>query len=209
VGGVVRLAPGGRDRPAGCPDWPDGKAFHVRDVVTWYETFGVNNSAGNKFNATSRRLLPAVKDPDRFVFHASAVTRPSDRQEKYDDRRASPGGKIWDDVWEIPRLVGTAKERLPGFPTQLPLALLRPIIACCSDPGALVIDPFSGSGTTGAACVELGRRYLGFEQNPSSPGSPDSDSRRRPRKAPCRSPSRGGSWRRVRGANGVPLLGPS
>ncbi len=52
---------------------------------------------------------------------------------------------------------------MPLFPTQLPLALLRPIVACASDPGDLVVDPFSGSGTTGHACIELGRRFKGIE----------------------------------------------
>jgi DNA modification methylase len=41
--------------------------------------------------------------------------------------------------------------------------LLRRVVACASGPGDLVVDPFSGSATTGAACVELGRRYLGIE----------------------------------------------
>ena len=52
---------------------------------------------------------------------------------------------------------------MPDFPTQLPIALLRPIVACASRPGDLVVDPFSGSGTTGAACIELGRRFVGLE----------------------------------------------
>ena len=39
--------------------------------------------------------------------------------------------------------------------------LLRPIVACASEPGDLVLDPVSGSGTTGMASLDLGRRYLG------------------------------------------------
>jgi site-specific DNA-methyltransferase (adenine-specific) len=137
--------------------------FTRRAWVKWYETFGVN--CANNFNRCSRHLFYCVKDAKRFVFHGEAVNRPSDRQTKYADARANPGGKIWDDVWQIPRLVGTAKERIPDFPTQLPLALLRPIIGCASDPDDLVIDPFCGSGTTGAACLELGRHFLGIEKS--------------------------------------------
>jgi DNA modification methylase/ParB-like chromosome segregation protein Spo0J len=139
-----------------------GAGLHRRAWVKWYETFGVN--CANNFNRCSRHLFYCVKDPKRFTFHASAVTRPSDRQEKYGDARADPGGKVWDDVWEIPRLVGTAKERLPDFPTQLPLALLRAVVGCSSTPGELVLDPFSGSATTGVAAAEAGRRYLGIER---------------------------------------------
>jgi site-specific DNA-methyltransferase (adenine-specific) len=110
-----------------------------------------------------------VKDPKNFVFHREPVTRPSARQTIYNDKRANPAGRIWDDCWgvnpPIPRVCGTFHERLEGFPTQLPLALLRPIIGCASNIGDFVVDPFSGSATTGAACIELGRRFLGIERN--------------------------------------------
>ncbi len=91
--------------------------------------------------------------------------RPSDRQTKYKDKRAVPGGKIWDDVWQIPRLTGTSKERIPDFPTQLPIELLRAIVGCSSEPGDLVVDPFNGSGTTGVACIEADRRYIGIDSS--------------------------------------------
>jgi DNA modification methylase len=136
----------------------------LRNWVIWYETFGVNCS--DKFNRTKRHLLYFVRDPERLVFHFDAVSRPSDRQAKYQDPRASAAGKVLDDVWlDIPRLVGTAAERIPDFPTQLPVALLRRIVGCCSDPGDLVLDPFNGSGTTGAAALELNRRYIGVERS--------------------------------------------
>jgi site-specific DNA-methyltransferase (adenine-specific) len=137
--------------------------FHVRSWITWYETFGVNCT--DQFNRCSRRLLHCVKDPHNFVFHPEAVNRASDRRKIYNDPRAAPEGKLWDDVWQIPRLPGTSTERLPGFPTQLPLELLLPIIECATDPGDLVLDPFSGSGTTGEAALLLGRRYVGIEKN--------------------------------------------
>jgi len=135
----------------------------VRSWIKWYETFGVNCT--RNFNRCSRHLFYCVRDPKRFVFHEQSVTRPSDRQTKYADKRADPGGKLWDNVWQIPRLTGTSAERLPDFPTQLPLALLEPIVQCASDPGDLVIDPFSGSGTTGVGAVRRGRRFLGIERS--------------------------------------------
>lgn len=139
--------------------------FAVRNWVKWYEGFGVNCSG--KFNRCTRHLFHAVKSPSRFVFDEDAVSRPSARQTVYNDARASPGGKLLDDCWfDVPRLAGTHNERLPDFPTQLPVALLARVVACASEPGDLVIDPFSGSGTTGVAAVRLGRRYLGIERQP-------------------------------------------
>jgi site-specific DNA-methyltransferase (adenine-specific) len=143
--------------------------YTIRSWVKWYETFGVNCS--NKFNRTSRHIFYAVKDPAAFVFNPEPVTRPSDRQTKYGDSRAAAGGKLWDDVWQIPRLTGLGKqdgglnERIPDFPTQLPLALVEPIVLCGSMPGDLVVDPFNGSGTTGVAAVRNGRKYVGIEKS--------------------------------------------
>ena len=137
--------------------------FTVRSWIKWYETFGVNCS--NKFNRTSRHIFYAVKDEKSFVFNPEHVTRPSVRQAKYGDSRAAVGGKLWDDVWQIPRLTGTCAERIPDFPTQLPLALVEPIVLCASMPGDLVVDPFNGSGTTGVASVRNDRKYVGIEKS--------------------------------------------
>jgi site-specific DNA-methyltransferase (adenine-specific) len=135
----------------------------MRSWIKWYERFGVYCTS--KFGRCSRHLLHFVKDPVRFVFHAETVRVPSARQEVYNDRRANPDGKVMDDVWsDIPRLAGTHGERIAGFPTQLPVVLLSRIIAVASDPDDLILDPFSGSGTTGAAALALGRRYIGIEK---------------------------------------------
>jgi site-specific DNA-methyltransferase (adenine-specific) len=138
--------------------------LHCRKWIIWYETFGVNCS--NNFNSCHRHLFYMVKDPRRFPWHPEAVNRPSDRQIKYDDPRANPSGKNWDDVWIISRVAGThTGERLPSIPTQLPLDLLLPVIGCASDHGDLVLDPFSGSATTGEAAIRLGRHYVGIERS--------------------------------------------
>jgi len=75
-------------------------------------------------------------------------------------------GKMLDNVWtDIHVLSSTSKERL-GYPTQKPQALLERIILASSNPGDLVADFFMGSGTTGAAAVKLGRRFIGCDINP-------------------------------------------
>lgn len=142
--------------------------FTVRSLITWYEKFGVNVLGG--FTRSSRFLLYCVKDPRNFVFYDHPFSRESDRHRKNDTRTANGGMRLWDDVWgidpQIHRLVDNSAERLPDFPTQLPLDLLRPIVSGFSEPGDLVVDPFNGSGTTGHACIESGRRYLGIERGP-------------------------------------------
>jgi site-specific DNA-methyltransferase (adenine-specific) len=136
--------------------------FTMRNWVKWFEGFGTN--CKSKFGRCTRHLLHGVRDPQRHVFHAEVVRVPSARQTVYGDARANPAGKVMPDLWDdIPRLAGTHGERIPSFPTQLPVALVARVVAAASDPGDLVIDPFNGSGTTGEACLRLGRRYLGVE----------------------------------------------
>jgi hypothetical protein len=135
-----------------------------RQWLIWYEAFGIICQQAS--NRCSRHLFWMVKHPERFVFHDSAVLRPPTGRLNMPTRAPSRGERCG-----IPsgastrRLVENARERLPGFPTQLPLALFTAIVGCASEPGDLVLDPFSGSGTTGDAALGLGRRYLGFERS--------------------------------------------
>lgn len=66
------------------------------------------------------------------------------------------------DVWSIPIINPVASERL-GYPTQKPEELLEHVIFLASDPGDLVIDVFSGSGTTLAVAERLSRRWIGCD----------------------------------------------
>ncbi len=66
------------------------------------------------------------------------------------------------DVLQIPALNNMALERT-GYPTQKPLALLSLLIEACAAPGATVLDPFCGSGTTLVAAVASGREAIGFD----------------------------------------------
>ena len=53
-----------------------------------------------------------------------------------------------------------------GHPTAKPPALMMELVALFSDPGQTICDPFMGTGTTGEACIRLGRKFIGIEQNP-------------------------------------------
>jgi site-specific DNA-methyltransferase (adenine-specific) len=136
--------------------------LHYRETIIWHETFGVY--CESKFGRDHRPLFRFTRDPKRQVFHPDRV--PSARQTDYSDRRANPKGRVPSNVWKISRVCGTFKERCGDFPTQLPLELVRRIVRTASDPGDLVIDPFSGSATTGVVCIESGRRFLGIELDP-------------------------------------------
>jgi DNA modification methylase len=73
------------------------------------------------------------------------------------------GGKRLDDVWELPAIAPTSRERV-GWPTQKPLALLERIVRAACDPGACVLDPCCGSGTSLVAAAGLGMRAVGGDR---------------------------------------------
>lgn len=155
--------------------------FHTRSWVVWYYTFGVNCS--RKFTRSHAHLFYFVKNPQDFTFRDNDMANriPSARQLVYNDARANPLGRLPDDTWilrpqdvadcftteedtwYLPRVAGTFKERAGFHGCQMPEQLLGRIIRCCSNPGDLVMDPFSGSATTVAVAKKLGRQYLGFD----------------------------------------------
>jgi site-specific DNA-methyltransferase (adenine-specific) len=76
-------------------------------------------------------------------------------------------GKLPTDVWWHTIVSPTGKEKT-GYPTQKPLGILRRIIAASSAKGDWVLDFFAGSGTTGVAARELGRKFVLVDKNPES-----------------------------------------
>ena len=76
-------------------------------------------------------------------------------------------GKLPTDVWWH-TIVGTSAHERTGYPTQKPIALAERIIRASNDRDELVLGPFAGSGTVGAAARRLDRRFLLIDRNPES-----------------------------------------
>lgn len=134
----------------------------LRNWIIWHYTFGQQTKT--KFARAHTHIFYFVKDTGEFTFNDYAVRVPSDRQLIYNDKRSNPSGKMPDDVWnEFSRVCGTFNERQGWHPCQMPESLLTRIVSVSSHPGDLVLDPFSGSGTTAAVSQKLGRDYCGFD----------------------------------------------
>ncbi|MCK4913758.1 MAG: site-specific DNA-methyltransferase [Planctomycetes bacterium] len=134
----------------------------MRNWLIWHYTFG--QQMKNKFACSHTHIFYFVKDKNNFTFNDYAVRTPSDRQLLYNDKRANPSGKMPDDVWsQFSRVCGTFKERTGWHPCQMPENLLKRIVAVSSNEEDCVLDPFSGSGTTAAAAMTLGRNYIGID----------------------------------------------
>jgi site-specific DNA-methyltransferase (adenine-specific) len=68
-------------------------------------------------------------------------------------------------IWSHAQLHGTTSDDGNYHPTPKPIDLMLELVEQFSDPGDLVLDPFCGSGTTGVACLRLGRRFIGIEKD--------------------------------------------
>ena len=136
--------------------------LNLRNWIIWHYTFGQQTT--KKFARSHTHIFYFTKDTKTFTFNDFAIRVPSDRQLIYNDKRANNLGKLPDDTWqEFPRLCGTFKERTNDHPCQMPEALLARIVSVSSNPQDLVLDPFSGSGTTALTAHKLARNYCGID----------------------------------------------
>jgi site-specific DNA-methyltransferase (adenine-specific) len=76
-------------------------------------------------------------------------------------------GKLPTDTWWH-TIVATNGREKTGYPTQKPVGILKRMILASSNPGDCVLDFFAGSGTTGEACQQTGRRFVLIDQNPDA-----------------------------------------
>jgi len=124
--------------------------FKILNDITWEKTNPPPNLSCRYFVHATETVLWAARDKkSKHTFNYALMKRLNH-------------GKQMRSVWHIgaPR----KEEKVFGkHPTQKPLALLERIVLASTEDGALVLDPFSGSSTTGIAAVKLGRHYAGLE----------------------------------------------
>src|SRR3954469_17372551 len=161
--------------------------FHMRNWIIWHYTFGQQTKKMFAKSHTHILYFSKSKPSDgleNITFNADAVRVASARQTTYADSRANPKGKLPDDTWylrpqetpeeffagdsdtwNVSRVCGTFKEREGWHGCQMPIQVLDRIIKASSNPGDIVLDPFSGSGTTAVSAALLDRKYVGIDQS--------------------------------------------
>ena len=119
------------------------------------------------YGAKPRRRWPAkhdtilvyVRTPGAHHFDTDAVEREPYMAPGLVGPEKAARGKRPTDVW-FHTIVPTNGSEKTGYPTQKPAGVLRRMVAASSRPGGWCLDPFAGSGTLGAVCAQLGRRYV-------------------------------------------------
>jgi modification methylase len=130
--------------------------FWILNDIVWRKTNPMPNFRGTRFTNAHETLIWCAKDERaRYTFNYRAMKALNEDLQMRSD-------------WLLPICAGA--ERVKGangakaHPTQKPEALLYRILLACTKPGDVVLDPFFGTGTTGAVARRLGRRWIGIER---------------------------------------------
>ena len=130
--------------------------------IVWAYDYGGRSK--DRWPAKHDTILLYVKNREDYVFNYDDIERIPYMAPGLVGPDKAAKGKLPTDTWWH-TIVSTSGKEKTGYPTQKPLGILRRMIEASSDPDDLVMDFFAGSGTTGAACLELGRRFLLVDDN--------------------------------------------
>lgn len=133
--------------------------FWVLNDIIWRKSNPMPNFKGTRFTNAHETLIWAAKTKDtKPTFNYAAMKALNDGVQMRSD-------------WTLP--ICSGGERLKdadgkkAHPTQKPEALLHRVLLSTTNPGDVVLDPFFGTGTTGAAAKRLGRNFIGIERDPA------------------------------------------
>src|ERR1700693_3024400 len=141
-----------------------GRECFLNEIV-WAYDYGARTK--RRWPAKHDTILVYVKDPGAYYFDAEAVDREPDLAPGLAPAEKPPRARPPPDVWCHTIVSPTGKEKT-GYPTQKPLGVLRRIVAASCPPGGTALDFLDGSGTTGLAAHELGRRFILVDNNPQA-----------------------------------------
>ena len=133
--------------------------FWILNDIVWRKTNPMPNFRGTRFTNAHETLIWCAKDERaRYTFNYRAMKALNDDLQMRSD-------------WLLPICSGGERVKdddgAKAHPTQKPEALLYRILLACTKPGDVVLDPFFGTGTTGAVARRLGRLWIGIEREPT------------------------------------------
>ncbi|MBN2149156.1 MAG: site-specific DNA-methyltransferase [Anaerolineales bacterium] len=132
--------------------------YWILNDIVWVKTNPMPNFHGVRFTNAHETLIWAQKNKGaRYTFHHHTMKALNDALQMRSD-------------WEIPLCTGKERVKINGskaHSTQKPEAILYRVIQSTTNPGDVVLDPFFGSGTTGAVAKKLHRHWIGIERDPA------------------------------------------
>jgi modification methylase len=129
--------------------------YWILNDIVWRKANPMPNFRGTRFTNAHETLIWASRSEDsRYTFNYQAMKALNDELQMRSD-------------WTLPICSGGERVKDGGHkahPTQKPEALLYRVLLACTNPGDVVLDPFFGTGTTGAVARRLGREWIGIER---------------------------------------------
>ncbi|HEU4449629.1 MAG TPA: site-specific DNA-methyltransferase [Gaiellaceae bacterium] len=141
-----------------------GRDCFLNEIV-WAYDYGARPR--RRWPAKHDTILVYVKDPKRYHFDAEAVEREPYMAPGLVTPEKAARGKLPTDVWWHTIVSPTGREKT-GYPTQKPAGIVARMVQASTRPGDRCLDPFAGSGTLGAVCRALGRRFVLMDSNPEA-----------------------------------------
>ncbi|MGI8411869.1 MAG: DNA-methyltransferase [Solirubrobacteraceae bacterium] len=139
-----------------------GRDAFLNEII-WAYDYGAKPR--RRWPAKHDTILVYVRTPGAHHFDADAVEREPYMAPGLVGPEKAARGKRPTDVW-FHTIVPTNGREKTGYPTQKPAGVLRRMVAASSRPEGWCLDPFAGSGTLGAVCLELGRRFVLVDDSP-------------------------------------------
>lgn len=141
-----------------------GRDSFLNEII-WAYDYGARTR--RKWPPKHDNILWYAKDPNNYIYNVDAIERIPYMAPGLVGPEKAARGKLPTDTWWH-TIVGTNSKEKTGYPTQKPLGVIRRILQASSTPGGLVMDFFAGSGTVGAASLELGREFILIDDNPEA-----------------------------------------
>jgi site-specific DNA-methyltransferase (adenine-specific) len=138
--------------------------FHILNDICWYKPNASPNLSCRFFTASHETLLWARKSKKaKHTFNKHTFNYEAMKMGDFPRDALKLPGRQMRSVWSIP--TPPVSEKTQGkYPTQKPLDLLDRLLLASTNPGDVVLDPFTGSGTTGVAALRHDRAFIGIDK---------------------------------------------
>jgi len=135
------------------------KDMYLKNIIVW--NFDWGGSTGKRFSPRYEYVFWFTKDKKNYIFNLDDIKVPAlnYRPDRFKSQMKNPT-----DVWYIQMVSGNYGERT-SHPAQYPEELIERIIKVASKKEDIILDPFIGSGTTAKVAKDLGRQYIGYDNN--------------------------------------------